>query len=65
MNSFETTQVLTQIIISWQLSSYKSPQIMQKKFGQLNINKHMTNAKLHKFQQIDRSKKSKSAPKFR
>ena len=26
------------------------------KFGQLYINKHITNAKLHKFQQIDQRK---------
>ena len=31
------------------------------KFGKFNINKHLTNAKLHKFQQIDQRKKSKSA----
>ena len=34
-------------------------------FGRLNINKHLTSAKLHKFQQIDQRKKSNSAPKFR
>ena len=35
------------------------------KFGQLYINKHIANAKLHKFKQIDQIKKSKRAPKFR
>ena len=35
------------------------------KFSKLYINKHITNAKLHKFQQIVHRKKSKSAPKFR
>ena len=35
------------------------------KFGQLYINKHITNGKLHKFQQLTKGKKSKSAPKFR
>ena len=39
--------------------------IVLYKFGQLYINKHVTNAKLHKFQQIDHRKKSKSVPKFR
>ena len=35
------------------------------KFGKFYINNHITNAKLHKFQQIDQRKKSKSVPKFR
>ena len=35
------------------------------KFGQIYINKPITNAKVHKFQQIDQRKIPKSAPKFR
>ena len=35
------------------------------KFGQLYINKLITNAKLQKFQQIDQRKISESAPKFK
>ena len=39
--------------------------ILVYKFGQLYINKLITNAKLHIFQQIDQRKKPKSVPKFR